>query len=86
MKDKSSISAIANKLGTLLSNSEVRRALCYPEKPLRFRKLMDQRQPLVINLSKGQLGSDVSEVVGGVILSVITHAAHSRVDTQPTLR
>ena len=86
MRDKSSISAIANKLGTLLSNAEVRRALCCPQKPLRFRRLMDQRQPLVINPSKGRLGSDTSEVVGGVILSAIAHAAHTRVDTRPSLR
>ena len=41
---------------------------------------MDEGAPIVINLSKGRLGADVSDVVGGLILAMITQAALSRAD------
>lgn len=72
------VAPIANKLGAFLSNPVVRKALCNPEQPLRFRRLMDEGKPLIVNLAKGQLGSDVSDVLGGLILSMISQAAYTR--------
>ena len=74
------VAPIANKLGAFLSQPVVRKSLCEPEEPLRFRKLMDEGTPIVISLSKGRLGTDVAEIMGGLILSVITQAAYSRVN------
>ncbi len=79
------VAPIANKLGAFLSNPVVRKALCNPEHPLRFRKLMDDGTPVVINLSKGRLGSDVSDVLGGLILAMVTQAGYSRVN-QPEVQ
>jgi len=56
----------------------VRRALTEPEDPLRFRKVMDEGQILIVNLAKGQLGGDIANVLGGMILSGFAHAAFSR--------
>lgn len=72
------VAPIANKLGAFLANPSVRKSLCYPERPLRFRQLMDDGTPLVVNLSKGQLGADVSNVLGGLIVSMMGNAAYSR--------
>ena len=72
------VAPIANKLGAFLSNPNVRKAICEPEHPLRFRKLMDEGTPLIVNLSKGKLGSDVSNVLGGLIVSTFSNAAYSR--------
>lgn len=72
------VAPIANKLGAFLAHPVIRAALCEPQEPLRFRRLMDDRAQLVINLSKGRLGTDVSNVVGGLIVSSIMHAAFSR--------
>lgn len=72
------VAPIANKLGAFLSHPNIRKALCEPAKPIRFRQLMDEGTPLVVNLSKGQLGSDISNVLGGLIVSMITNAAYSR--------
>lgn len=74
------VAPIANKLGAFLSHPVVKKTLCAPENPIRFRKLMDEGRPIVINLSKGQLGSDLSRVLGGLILSMITQAAMTRDD------
>jgi len=68
------VAPIANKLGGFLSNPVVREALCAPQEPMRFRTLMDEGRSIVINLSKGRLGIDVSEVLGGLILSMMTNA------------
>lgn len=72
------VAPIANKLGAFMSNTNIRKSLCEPEQPLRFRKLMDEGIPLIVNLSKGQLGSDVSNVLGGLIVSMFGNAAHTR--------
>ncbi len=72
------VAPIANKLGAFLANPVVRKALCSPDQPLRFRQLMDDGTPLVVNLAKGKLGADVSNVLGGLIASMMAHAAYSR--------
>lgn len=72
------VAPIANKLGAFMAHPVVRRALCEPGTPLRLRKIMDEGQILIVNLSKGQLGSDTSNVLGGMITSGLAHAAYSR--------
>jgi hypothetical protein len=39
---------------------------------------MDAGTPLIVNLAKGRLGSDISNVLGGLLVSTIMHAAFSR--------
>ena len=80
------VATIANKLGAFMSNPNVRKALCEPEQPLRFRKLMDEGTPLIVNLSKGQLGSDVSNVLGGLVVSMFGNAAYTRVNIREQRR
>ena len=80
------VAPIANKLGAFMSNPNVRKALCEPEQPLRFRKLMDEGIPLIVNLSKGQLGADVSDVLGGLIVSMFGNAAYTRVNIRELRR
>lgn len=72
------VAPIANKLGAFLSHPLVRRAVCEPAQPLRLRKIMDEGQMLIVNLSTGRLGADTANVLGGLILSGIAHAGYSR--------
>jgi len=72
------VAPIANKLGAFLAHPVVRQAMCEPEKPLKFRHLMDTGTPLIVNLAKGRLGTDVANVMGGLLVSTIMHAAFSR--------
>jgi len=74
------IAPIANKLGAFLAHPVVRKALCEPEIPLQFREIMDSGKSLVVNLGKGALGADTSNVLGGLIVSSIAHAAYARED------
>lgn len=80
------LAPIANKLGSFLAHPVIRTAVCEPKHPLRFRKIMDERKILLVNLSKGQLGADISNVLGGLIVSGITHAAFSRHSVAEHLR
>jgi type IV secretory pathway TraG/TraD family ATPase VirD4 len=72
------VAPIANKLGAFLANSALRRAVCEPEEPLRFRRIMDEGGILIVNLAKGRLGTDMANVMGGLIVSTIMLAAFSR--------
>lgn len=72
------VSPIANKLGAFLAHPTVRQALCEPMEPLRFRSIMDSGQIVIVNLAKGRLGADVSNVLGGLITSTAMHAAFTR--------
>ena len=45
------VAPIANKLGAFLSHPNIRKALCNPDQPIRFRTLLDEGTPLVVNLS-----------------------------------
>ncbi|SDL26382.1 AAA-like domain-containing protein [Aliiruegeria lutimaris] len=74
------VAPIANKLGAFLANPVVRKAICAPEEPLRFRRIMDRGEILIINLAKGRLGSDSANVLGGLIVSSLMNAAFSRHD------
>ncbi len=77
---------IANKIGAFLAHPLVRKAVCEPETPLRFRQIMDTGQSLIINLAKGRLGTDVSNVLGGLIISSIANAAYTRQNLAQTNR
>lgn len=72
------VAPIANKLGAFLANPVVRRAVCEPEEPLRFRRIMDDGGIVIVNLAKGRLGTDMANVMGGLIVSTIMLAAFSR--------
>ncbi|MEP2990621.1 MAG: type IV secretory system conjugative DNA transfer family protein [Parasphingorhabdus sp.] len=80
------VSPIANKLGAFLADPRIRQALCNPEKPLRFRKIMDDGGALIVNLAKGKIGASSANVLGGLIASNIMHAAFSRHDVSEDQR
>lgn len=80
-----SIAPIQNKLGNLLADPRLYRLFTHPE-PLRFRRIMDERKILIINLSKGSLGEDTSSILGSIIVSTLGLAAMSRADLLPEAR
>lgn len=74
------VAPIANKLGAFLAHPVVRKALCEPSVPVRFRRIMDEGNVLIVNLAKGRLGTDMANVLGGLIVASIMNAAFSRHD------
>lgn len=74
------VAPIQNKLGALLTDPRLYRALVAPETPISFRKAMDEGQALLINLSKGRLGEDGADVLGSLSVATISLAALSRAE------
>ena len=72
------VAPIANKVGAFLAHPQVRTALCEPRKPLRFRAIMDSSEVLLVNVAKGRLGSDHSNILGGLITGGLMQAAFTR--------
>jgi type IV secretory pathway TraG/TraD family ATPase VirD4 len=72
------IAPIQNKVGAFLADERLHRFFIEPEKPLRFRQLMDEGKILIVNLAKGQIGSDSAALAGGLIVTAIALAAFSR--------
>lgn len=72
------VAPVANKLGAFLAQPAVRTALCEPEQPLRFRHIMDTGQVLIVNLAKGRLGADITNILGGLTTSTLMLAASTR--------
>lgn len=74
------IAPILNKVGGFLANPTLSRILTEPPENLSLRQIMDKRQVLLVNLSKGRLGEDASSLLGGLIFTSLGLSAFSRAD------
>lgn len=72
---------IMNKVGSFLAYPVVRRILIENNENISIRSIMDNNKILLVNLSKGHLGADVSHILGALLVTAITSSAFSRVDT-----
>lgn len=72
---------VINKVSSFLADPRLYRILTKPEHELSPRRIMDSGQILLVNLSKGLLGEDMSSLLGGLLVSTIGLAAFSRADT-----
>jgi energy-coupling factor transporter ATP-binding protein EcfA2 len=82
----SALGPVINKVGAFLSDPMLNRILTAPEKPISFRKIMDEGKILIVNLSKGKIGEDASSLLGGFIVTMLTLAAFSRADQPEYMR
>lgn len=72
---------ILNKTGSFLAHPIVRKILVENTKQLSLRQVMDKGHVLLVNLAKGQVGSDVAHILGSLLLTSIASSAFSRIDT-----
>lgn len=72
------VASLQNKLGSYLSNPLLAGILGQSRNGLDLRSLMDSRSIVLINLSKGRMGSDGSNLLGSLIVSSLQTAALSR--------
>ncbi len=75
------ISPILNKVGQFLSSEVIRNIIGQPKSTINLRNIIDTKKILIINVSKGRLGEDNSNLLGSLILARLQLAAMSRVDT-----
>lgn len=80
------LAPIQNKLGAFLADPMLYRTLVKPGIDLHFRRIMDERGILLVNLAKGRIGSDSAHTLGSLLVSTLGLAAFSRSDIAPNLR
>jgi hypothetical protein len=65
------VAPIQDKLGGLLTDPRLYRALVAPEVPISFRNLMDAGGILIVNLAKGRLGDESTNILGSMMVATI---------------
>ncbi len=78
---KTDLIPIYNKIGGLLSYPSVKRILIETKEQISLRTIMDNKKVLLVNLSKGAIGSEASYILGSLLLTSLASAAFSRIDT-----
>ncbi len=74
------ISAIQNKVGQLLSTPVMRNIVGQVKSSLDLRHSMDTGKIILVNLSKGKLGEDISAFLGSMLVTKFQIDAMSRAD------
>lgn len=77
---------VLNKVGGMLAHPAIKRVLIENPHEISLRKAMDENKIIMVNLSKGYLGEDTAHILGALLISSISAAAFSRVDTPETSR
>lgn len=75
---------ITNKFDDFTSNDFMRPIIGQQESSFDFRKIMDERKILLVNLSKGRLGERNANLLGLILVGKIFMAALSRADSPNT--
>ncbi|MEK7106063.1 MAG: TraM recognition domain-containing protein, partial [Patescibacteria group bacterium] len=71
---------ISSKFDNFISNDIMRPVVLQQTSVFNFRKIMDEKKILLVNLSKGRLGDINANLIGLVLVGKIQMAALSRVD------
>ncbi len=71
---------ITSKMNMFLTNEIMKPIICQQKSSFDFRKIMDEKKILLVNLTKGKLGGPNSSLLGLIITGKILMAALSRVD------
>ncbi len=75
---------ITSKFDVFISNEIMRPVVAQQKSSFNFRKIMDEKKILLVNLSKGRLGEINANLIGLVLVGKILMAALSRVDALDT--
>jgi len=74
------VAPIQNKIGALLTDPMLYRVLVEPAVDLRFRRMMDDGDVLLVNLARGRIGEESSNILGSLLVSTLGVAAFSRAE------
>ncbi len=72
--------AIQNKVGQFTSNPIIRNIIGQPKSSFDLRDVMDKKKILIMNLSKGLVGEQNANLLGGMLITKIYLGAMSRAD------
>lgn len=72
------ISPIQNKIGVLLANPFIRSVLCQNASTIDIASAMNTGKVLIVNLSKGNLGTEPAHLLGALLITAVSQAAEAR--------
>jgi CxxC-x17-CxxC domain-containing protein len=74
------IAPIQNKVGQFIATPIIRNIISQAKSTIRMRDIMDNGKILIVNLSKGRIGEEAMQLLGGMIVTKLQLAAMERVD------
>ena len=77
---KDATTSVINKVGRLFLSPTMRNIFGQPVNKIHPRKIMDEKKILLVNLSKGSIGSDAARIIGALLISQFFSAALTRRD------
>ncbi len=80
------ISPILNKVGQFLAVSPIRNILGQAKSTINLRKIIDEKKILLVNVSKGKLGEDNSNLFGSLLITRLQLSAMSRITQEEESR
>ena len=72
------IAPIQNKIGAFLANPFIRSILCQNSSTLKIPDVMNRGKVLIVNLSKGNLGTEPAHLLGALLITACAQAAEAR--------
>lgn len=72
------IAPVQNKVGQFLSSSIIRNMVAQVKSTINLRRIMDEGNILIVNLSKGRIGEDNMRLLGGMLITKMQLAAQER--------
>jgi type IV secretion system coupling TraD/TrwB family protein len=72
------IAPIQNKIGAFLANPFIRSILCQNSSTLDIANVMNRGKVLIVNLSKGNLGTEPAHLLGALLITACSQAAEAR--------
>lgn len=72
---------LLSRLTSFVNHPAIRRTLIEPKHDLMLRKVMDNNKVILVAISKGKLGSDVSSFIGSLLLTSLSLAVYAKADT-----
>jgi hypothetical protein len=72
------LSPIQNKIGVLLANPFIRSILCQNASTIDIADAMNTGKVLIVNLSKGNLGTEPAHLLGALFVTAVSQAAEAR--------
>ncbi len=80
------IASLQNKLGAFTTDFRLQQILGQPKAKLNLRRVIDDGNILIVNLSKGAVGENVSHLLGTLLLTCLQQAALSRANIPESKR
>jgi CxxC-x17-CxxC domain-containing protein len=74
------IAPIQNKVGQFIATPIIRNIVSQTKSTIDMREIMDQGKILIVNLSKGRIGEEIMQLLGGMVITKLQLAAMERVD------